>query len=184
MSRFAAAIMALEGVTRSTVYELGFDAGTTQGPDAVADILSAAGLNPVVVQAAIAPEDVARAFKAERTARAAFAAGDQEASSQAADLMLAAILDAVEAVEGIEARDAVLPPLAALFHGSNTPAEVAELRAGADSALRATVYRAALAVQHPVHEGAGRNTGLMSDADSAMREALDAAVQAALECVQ
>ena len=182
VARFAAATVALENVARATAYRVGFDAGATENPNAVADILAAAGLDPAAVQAAMGPEDVERVLDAEGAVRAAFAVGDLEAVYRAADVMLEMMLDAVEAVEGIEARDAVQPPLAALFHGRNTPVEVAELRAAADSALRATVYRAALAVQQPVHGRGGRNTRLMSEADSAMREALDAAVQSALEC--
>lgn len=184
MARFGAAVMALENVTRAKVYEVGFNAGGTQDPNAVADILAAAGLNPAVVQAAINPEGVARAVEAEQAASVAFAAGDQEAAYRAADVMLAVVLDAVEEVEGTEARDAVRPPLAALFDGRNTPSEVAELRAAADSALRAAVYRAGLAVQRPGHEAGRHSNGLKTGADSAMTEALDAAIQAALECVE
>lgn len=182
MARFAASMLALENVARASAYEVGFDAGATQDPNAVADILAGAGLNPAVVQAAIHPEAVARAVEAEQAARVAVAAGDYEAAYRAVNVTLAVVLDAVEAVEGAEARETVRPPLAALFHGRNTPVEIAELRAAADSALRDVVHRAAVAVQHPVHEGGGRDNGLKSGADSAMSEALDAAIQAALEC--
>ncbi len=184
MAQFATAIVTLENVTRATIYEAGFNAGATEDADAVAEILAAAGLNPAVIQAAISPEEVARALEAEQAARAAFAKGDQEPARRAADVMLDVMLDAVEAVEGIEAREAVQPPLAALFYGGNTPAEVAELRATADSALRAVLYRAALAVQQPIQGRGGRNTRLQSEADSAMRVAFEAAIQSALECVE
>ena len=165
--------------TRATIYRVGFAAGAGQDPNAVAEILVAAGLDPAAVQAAIAPEDAERALEAQRAARAAFALGDLEAAYRAADVMLEVVLDAVEAAEGVKARDAVQRPLAAVFEGRNTADEVGQLRAAADSALRATVYRAALAVQGR----AGRNTQTMSEADSTMYEALDAAVQSALECV-
>ncbi len=184
VTRFAAATVALEGVVRASVYEVQYGQGLTASPNAVAEILAEAGLDPAVIRAAIDPEAVARATEAEQAARAAFAAGDQEAAYRAADVMLAGVLDAVEAVEGTEARDAVRPPLAALFRGRNTPSEVSELRAAADSALREAVYRAALAVYQPVHGAGGRTTRLENKADSAMREALDAAIQSALECVE
>ena len=179
VARFAEATVALENVTRATIYRVGFAAGAGQDPNAVAEILVAAGLDPAAVQAAIAPEDAERALEAQRAARAAFALGDLEAAYRAADVMLEVVLDAVEAAEGVKARDAVQRPLAAVFEGRNTADEVGQLRAAADSALRATVYRAALAVQGR----AGRNTQTMSEADSTMYEALDAAVQSALECV-
>ena len=184
ITRFAEATVALEDVARASVYEVQYDRGLTASPNAVAEILAEAGLDPAVVRAAINPEAMARAAEAEQAARAAFAAGDQEAAYRAADVILAGVLDAVEAVEGKEARDAVRPPLAALFRGRNTPSEVSELRAAADSALREAVYRAALAVYHPVHGAGERSTPLTSEADSAMLEALDAAIQSALECVE
>lgn len=182
VARFAAATVALENVTRATVYRVGFDAGTEENPNSVVATLAAAGLDPTAVQAAITLEDVDRATDAERAARAAFALGDLEAADRAADVMLKVVLDAVEAVEGIEVRNSVQRPLAAVFHGRNTPDEVGQLRAAADSALRATVYRAARAVQG--RPRAERDPRLMSEADSAMREALDAAVRSALECVK
>lgn len=184
ITRFAEATVALEDVVRASVYEAQYDRGLTASPNAVAEILAEAGLDPAVVWAAIDPEAVARAAEAEQAARAAFATGDLEAAYRSADVMLAGVLDAVETVAGKEARDAVRPSLAALFRGRNTPSEVSELRAFADSALREAVYRAALAVYQPVHGAGGRTTRLESKADSAMREALDAAIQSALECVE
>jgi len=184
IKRFAEATVALEDVVRASVYEAEYDRGWTASPNAVAEILAEAGLDPAVIRAAIDPEAVARAFEAEQAARAAFAAGDHEAAYRAADVILAGVLDAVEAVQGKEARDAVRPRLAALFRGRNTQSEVSELRAVADSTLREAVYRAALAVYQPVHGAEGRTTRLESKADSAMREALDAAIQSALECVE
>ncbi len=181
---FAAATVALEGVVGASVYEVQYDRGLTDSPNAVAEILAEAGLDPVVIGAAIDPGAAARAAEAEQAARGAFAAGDLEAAYLAADVMLAGVLDAVEAVAGKEARDAVRPRLGALFRGRNTPSEVSELRAVADSALREAVYRAALAVYQPVHGAGGRTIQLESKADSAMREALDAAIRSALECVE
>ena len=180
VARFAAATVALENVTRAAIYRVGFDAGSGENPNAVAEILKESGLDAAAVQAAITPHDVERALDAEREARAAFAMGDLATAYRAADVMLEVVLDAVEAVEGVEARDAVQRPLSAVFFGRSSPDEVARRRAAADSALRATIYRAALAAQGRP----GGNAQLMSEADSAMREALDAAVQSALECVQ
>ena len=178
VARFAAATVALENVTRATMYRTAFDAGVRQDPNAVAEILSAAGLDPEAVQAAVTPDDIERALGAEMAAQDAFALGDDEAVSRAAEVMLDVVLDAVEAVEGIEARDALRPPLAGLFRELRTPAEVNQQRAAADSALRLEIFRAAFAVQAP----AWKSTPFTSEADSTMREALDAAVRSALEC--
>lgn len=80
ITRFAEATVALEDVASASVYEVQYDRGLTASPNAVAEILAEAGLDPAVVRAAIDPEAVARAAEAEQAARAAFAAGDQEAA--------------------------------------------------------------------------------------------------------
>ncbi|MXX33726.1 MAG: hypothetical protein F4107_00045 [Gemmatimonadetes bacterium] len=185
VKRFAEATVALESVARAAVFEAQRDRGLTASPNAFAEILADAGLDSAAVRAAFGPEDAARIMEAEARARSAYTAGDFNDVEAAAKVVLDVLLEQVEAVGGVEARNSVRPAVDAMFWGRVTRHEEAELRAMADSVVRTLLYKAALEIREPYTPRRDqRNPNVKTEAYLAIRAALEASVQSVMECLE